>query len=136
MNTHFLRILALAAFAVSVGQAQGPQLQADVPFQFVVGHKTLPAGTYLVDPSVSSKVLSIQSADRREKWMALATYAVAKDYQRESKLVFHRYGDRYFLAGVRTLGTNWGWEIPPTSQERELRAKGTFQRNQTTIALR
>jgi hypothetical protein len=135
MKTHFVRILMAAMVAAGAVQAQS-QFKADIPFQFVVGHKTLPAGRYTVDPSISSKLVVIQSADHRQASRVLALDAIAKDYQQDSKLVFHRYGDRYFLAGVWTRGAKSGWTIQATRQEQELAAQGRIKKNQTTVALR
>src|ERR1700680_2228290 len=90
MKTDFLRILAMAVLAASASQAQSTQLRADIPFQFVLGHKTLPQGRYLVDPSVSSNRVVIQSADRKETLVVGVVNTKSVDYQQVSRLVFHR----------------------------------------------
>jgi hypothetical protein len=136
MKTDFLRILTMAVLAASASPAQSSRLQADVPFEFVLGHKTLPPGRYLVVPPVSSNRVVIQSADRKENFVVSVVNAKSIDNQQVSKLVFHRYGERHFLAQLWVRGSNWEWEIPPTSQERELAAQRTIDRNQSIVGLR
>jgi hypothetical protein len=44
-----------------------------------------------------------------------------------SKLVFHRYGDRYFLAQIWVAGYNSGRELPKSRQEVEVAQDYTLQ---------
>ena len=39
---------------------------------------------------------------------------------KKTKLVFHRYGDQYFLAQIWTEGNNRGSELPKTEREPEV----------------
>jgi hypothetical protein len=74
-------------------------VQARVPFSFTVGHNQLPSGTYTItrDPS---GLVHVQSIDR--EFNAFITATVEPESMRGDKLVFHKYGDRYFLSGVST----------------------------------
>ena len=66
MNSHFLKLLvpvfAFAALALSAKAQVPDQLNVNVPYEFVVGGKTMPAGMYQLrrgtDSSVSQLVLS------------------------------------------------------------------------------
>jgi len=135
MKKHLLRISMLAALAACVSQAQSIPLKADVPFQFMLRNQTLPAGAYQVHPSANLRMLTIQTAGGKAV-PVFANSATSARNQKIDKLVFHRYGDRYFLAEVWTHGASCGWEIPPTSLERELAAHKTNARTQILVALR
>ena len=134
MKKHLLRISMIAALAVSASQAE--TYYASVPFSFVLGNKTVPAGEYVIDPSAGSDLVIIKSADHKEGFMVMGTNVTSADYAQQSKLVFHRYGNRYFLPEVWTRGSDAGRRIQPTPEERELEAQGKIHRTQTTIALR
>jgi hypothetical protein len=46
--------------------------------------------------------------------------AQAKEPQSESKLVFNRYGNRYFLSQVWTAGSIRGRQLPISPREKEM----------------
>ena len=50
-----IALFAIASFAVADKSfAQGPTVQATVPFDFTVGNKLLPAGTYTIKRNQST----------------------------------------------------------------------------------
>ena len=99
-----LSILTVGAVATASAQLPGTRMSAQIPFAFNVGEKTLPAGTYEIrrvggDPYV----LYIQNVDDREEVTIFITTLVDElNLNRQSALLFHRYGDSYFLAEVRS----------------------------------
>src|ERR1019366_762817 len=97
----------VAALMVSISHAE--TYYANVPFNFVVGNKTAPAGEYMIDPSFVSGAILIKSADHKPIFLLMGPPPVgAVDYTPVGKLVFHCYGDRYFLSEVWTRGSNAG----------------------------
>ncbi|MBZ5611100.1 MAG: hypothetical protein LAP38_22790 [Acidobacteriia bacterium] len=136
MKTYLIRFSMIATLAVSsVLAVSAAQLQADVPFDFVLGSKTMPAGRYLLDRGVSTGVLIIRSANKEESAVVSTTTVNSADYQ-TGKLVFHRYGDQYFLAEVWTPGSDAGGKLRQSSRERELSAEHSVRPERTTVALR
>jgi hypothetical protein len=109
--------MAVAAQAQNNGR---PQLVAEIPFQFKVGNKTLPAGEYLVR-SVSDTspivVLNIQSRDGKGSAMLMMTSVQGKTPD-GAKLLFNRYGSQYFFAQTWVGGHNIGLEAPRSRAER------------------
>lgn len=106
----FMMLRLFAVLAVASVHAQSPVgLVADIPFNFMVGETSLPAGEYTVEPGrIAPTFLMIQSADDR-LYATIATSAVqASAIQGKAKLVFHQYGDQCFLAQVWTPGDNVG----------------------------
>lgn len=104
-----LAIVTLAAVIGVNAQAQTTSTQkvlANIPFSFNVGKVSLPAGKYTItvlNPSSDRKALQIRSADGRSSAIVLTNGVMGK-ISDEAKLVFDRYGDRYFFAQVRMAG--------------------------------
>lgn len=112
--------------------AQAPEkVVVNVPFDFVVGDKTLAAGEYSVR-SVSTgrtQAFLVKSADGRDSCITLTNSVQAGSSSKESKLVFRQYGSRYFLSQIWTAGANVGRVIPRSRLQRdaereEVRASG------------
>ncbi len=98
------------------------KIQADIPFDFMVGDETLPAGTYtFAHPTTMPDVLLIRSLDGHES-VVVITRGVqeSRTPPDETKLVFTRYGDVYFLAQVWTVGKIEGREFLKSSTESEV----------------
>jgi hypothetical protein len=114
-------VLALAAMATTrVVQAQ-ETLRANIPFDFVAGNTSLPAGEYLVEASGPTHVLLlIGRKDAISSVFINTNAAVSAGPQSESKLVFNRYGDRYFLSQVWTAGNSTGRQLMKTAREKEI----------------
>jgi hypothetical protein len=109
-----------------------------IPFEFTIGHKTLPPGDYIVKRSDSaiSEMLLVSSVDGGSGTYVITKNVQAKARQSESKLIFHRYGGQYFLSQVWTAGDSAGRELPKSGREsavdREL-AKNTVERLTVTL---
>jgi hypothetical protein len=99
-------------------------IKADVPFDFTVGSKKLPAGQYTVDTSNSNGSLVIRNKETRK---AVASISQRFEVGADSKpqLVFHRYGNQYFLTKV--VGYASGNELPKSKAEREAAKAGHDQ---------
>ena len=114
-------LLVLSSMAATqVARAQETMV-ADIPFAFTAGNATLPAGEYRVQKlDGNSAVLLIRCSDASAAAMVITSAAQANELQSQSKLVFNRYDNRYFLAQVWTAGSIRGREFPKSSQEKEL----------------
>lgn len=118
-------VLALALLpTMAFAQLNSTSIKADVPFAFTVGDQTIPAGTCLVrGAGANSDALWIgNQADN------IATYAIplrseSLNPSERTVMVFHKYGDRYFLASIEVNGTSSGYKMRQTKVEKELRAQ-------------
>lgn len=113
--------LALASAAVANGQA-GHQVTTRVPFDFIVADKTFRSGQYeVLDMNAAGDALSIKQVGGGSQTILL-TSSVVKNGQRDTaaKLVFHRYGDTYFLSQVWLAGRSTGSELARSRQERAI----------------
>lgn len=107
--------------ATASASAQTVELRANIPFNFIVNKSELPAGTYsLKRQGTTETVMLIESMDRQTDKMVLPHTCNAPQPATQSKLVFHRYGDRYFLSQVWTAGSDQGRELPKNPRETEL----------------
>ena len=126
--------IATLLLTLSVGSnfAHGSEfgVRANIPFDFVIGTKTLPQGTYTVKlHETSPKVLIVRGQDNNEAAFAISITVSAEDIEDNSpKLIFHQYGDQYFLSQVWSGARLVGQEIPKSQQEREL-AKDYLAKN-------
>jgi hypothetical protein len=121
--------LFVAAFlALSLG-AQEAVVRADVPFDFVVGSATLAAGQY----TIRTGPVGVQFAGN-ETYFLLSNPPDSQMRSDQPKLVFHRYGDQYFLSSIST-GSD-GRDLPVSRRERELtKAAGSAGLRRTEILL-
>jgi len=112
------------------------QSVANIPFQFSVGEKTLPAGQYRVtcmNSGYGAGVIHLSNSNGAVGATAASVTGKAKDHAR---LVFHRYGDRYFLVQAWAAGEELGLEITKSRAERELqRELATVKPSSETVAL-
>ncbi len=91
-------LVTAAAVTAAGAMAQSRAVQATMPFDFTVGNKTLPAGTYEIW-SPSTDVIEIQNRDSHVAMLATTSYD-SRGSSNGSKLVFDKYGDRYFLSEI------------------------------------
>lgn len=101
--------------------AQTLKVKANVPFDFVVDKTTMPAGAYTIDDVLpSSSALAIRSRDAKVGRLVLANSARSHEASTDTRLVFHRYGDRYFLSAIWVQGELSGREFPTSKREAEV----------------
>lgn len=107
--------------ATASASAQTVELKANIPFNFIVNKSELPAGTYsLKRQGATETVMLIESEDRQTDKMVLPHTCTSPQPSTQSKLVFHRYGDRYFLSQVWTAGSDQGRELQKSPRETEI----------------
>jgi hypothetical protein len=132
-SKHFYPLLAaIAVLAVGMANAQlnGTPVRADVPFGFTVGTQTFPAGQYTIRQMSDMGALGILGTGSAVA-IAQSNAVESLNAANATKLVFHRYGDRYFLYQVWVEGENRGRQLPKTPLERELASN----RNPKSVAV-
>jgi hypothetical protein len=114
-------LLVLMTFASALGQSDR-QTIIHIPFNFSVGEKAFSAGKYVIERNRkdSDTVWVIKRNDSAGKAMILTRPVRANDVQQETRLVFHQYGDLYFLAEFWTAGSQTGREIQISDREKAL----------------
>jgi hypothetical protein len=116
-----IRLLSLLLVAGSA-IAQTMHLRANVPFNFTVGSKTLPAGAYEIQNISSSgaNTLLLQAREGNASMIVGSNAAETLKGANKTKLVFNQYGTQYFLAEIWVEGATRGCQLPKTSREKEL----------------
>lgn len=97
----------LLAFSAVPGQAQDrPKIKTTIPFNFVVGSKELKAGEYVVQQfgSRENQSLQFRSEDGDVEQTTLTVPIETNKIGNHERLVFHHYGDQYFLSQVWFAG--------------------------------
>ena len=115
-----LALLLTLGLATAVATANGQsrhKLSADVPFDFVVGDKVLAAGRYQVSQiGIGEEALVIRSADSKNTASRLTSATQSRE-KKSARLVFHRYGNTYFLSQVWEGGDRTGRQLLKSRQE-------------------
>jgi hypothetical protein len=131
------RITAIALFAfagiLSAGNclAQSQIVQANVPFDFIVGGKILPPGTYAIS-KISDDVIELQNSTKH-----LALLSVASTYtnlrEKDNKLTFAKYGDQYFLREIHCESAAMDLNLPATKSEKVAREQEAMLHNESLV---
>lgn len=115
-------LFTLCAAAVSANAQLSNPIRAKIPFDFNVGENKLPAGEYTfsrLSGDYDSKVMSI-SADARAHVFQSTFEAGVRTPKNESTLVFHKYGDQYFLEQIWSGGEQEVTQVPESRSERAI----------------
>jgi len=130
-----LGTLALLAAGTAFGQEMGT---FDVPFEFSLANKVMPAGHYSV--SQSSAHFGLLLVDCRECGVSAISPTIntggGTNENIQARLVFSKYGDKYFLAEAwLSPGSPFGAAVAKSRTEREI-ARVTPQVARIAIPLR
>ena len=127
-------VLLLAALSVYVHAQERPLLTATVPFAFTIETNNLPAGTYTVSILPPYNMIKVQSADgRKVAWIGVIP-SLKSEESKQAKLVFHRFGNEYFLAQVWEQGSNVHRDLRSGNRARELARNGDRMQFITILA--
>jgi len=142
MKTNLYTAIAILAVAgyFNVGSASAQtsrpaDLTANIPFEFSISNKTLPAGEYIVttvNPSSPNKVLHLRPKTGGSGVMVQTTDAIGRS-QNNPRLVFRHFGGRYFLAEAWMASGNEGLKFKRSRAEKEL--ERTLGGNPTTSTI-
>lgn len=129
-------ILLVTSVASTKGQSLAYRIKANIPFDFSVGEKKLPAGTYSVSrvsQSSGDTVIAITGDDGRSKAIRLSNSAQRLHPKGQATLVFRHYADQYFLFQVWPAGATIGRQFAKTRSEREIQK--TLAANSSPVAM-
>jgi len=126
MKQQAIKTIAILGFLCVITAApaysQAKQLKANIPFSFIADGKTLPAGTYRIDCMRKDPgVLVLQEQNSLDTAVVFTMPVESSVMQEQSKLVFNRYGEEYFLAQILYAGRSLGRELSESRVERTIR---------------
>ena len=140
MKKQAFRILAvfslLLTMSAAIVNAQSNRSTINIPFSFTVGHKTLPAGEYTVEPNRrdSNSFWLIQSVKGNDSVLFTTNSVWTSVNQENTRLVLNNYDGQYFLSQIWNAGDNTGRELHRPRLERQL-AKSRIQRERVIVTL-
>jgi len=127
-----IAIIILAGFCTAGSlQAQSHEVRANVPFDFIVGSKHLPAGNYTL-VSQSNNLILIRNSDGQLSILTMA-YDDDRTAVNASRLIFNKYGDQYFLHEIQCPSIALNVEIPRSKQERQVRTQTAWLGPEQTL---
>jgi len=110
----------MASLAIAPAHAQS-RLEANVPFDFVLGQTTMKANSYRI-ASDGSFIALVDANGKSLYSMYLAGSDAADHYNGAPYLVFTRYGTETFLSKI-VFSTDRSYDLPRSSREKELAAR-------------
>ena len=109
-----LALLTLAS-PVVYGQAR---VVVNIPFEFRVGDRPLPAGQYAVEPLADPAMLRI--SDGAGHVSVTISNSALKPVKTYATVAFNRYGDMYFLSEVHWADTGISRQLMRSKLEVEI----------------
>jgi hypothetical protein len=98
-NTAILGLFFMLAMTSANAQTAS-EVKVNIPFDFSTGKATLKAGSYTIKRT-SGSVMAIRSTDGKRTALVNAPLTVgARDSKAGERLMFNKYGDKYFLSQV------------------------------------
>lgn len=112
-------VVILLATGVASGQSTDP-IHFRTPFAFVIGDQWVPAGEYTVSVVSPTGTLSFRSGDGAVSVLIGSIPVQSPQTAERFKLIFNRYGVRYYISQIWTPGYQTGRTLIPRTTELEL----------------
>jgi hypothetical protein len=124
---HVLSSFIALVFALTIYPTQAHaqiigDLEAKIPFQFHVGNAEFPAGEYRIRMLDNSDLTEMQISSMDSSASAVFQVEGADKHSAptKSELIFHKYGNRYFLAKLFDEGNPDGSQVVKSSYEKKI----------------
>jgi hypothetical protein len=111
-------------------------IEATIPYAFVVGNDTLPAGQYTIRLSddTNLNLFVVRSTNGRTAAFFQTRDVQANEPPRRTELVFDKIGDTYFLSQIWLTGSKLGVELEKSKAEQKLEAGGMISERHSVAA--
>jgi hypothetical protein len=134
-GTLLMICLLLTASTLFTQSESQPSMKVNVPFAFGVEDVSLPAGEYIFFMATPGRMIRIVSADGKYSAVIDTLLNHAEKPATKSRLVFHKYGNEYFLAQVWIAGQNESRNPLSGKRAMELASSGARPQTMTVVAL-
>ena len=128
-------LLFTAASGFAQMRSSQQLMKVNIPFAFGVQDQSLPAGQYLVFTVTPERSIRIVSANGKHSAIVNTVPNYAKEPSSNSRLVFHSYGNEYFLAEVWTAGQDVARNPLSSRKAMESASNGERPETFTVVAL-
>ncbi len=112
-------VVLFVAVISAAAQQNAHVMMVQMPFAFHVQDKHAEAGNYLVSYSMDGNILMFLNKSTSERIFAVTYREDSGSSDETPKLVFHKYGDAYFLVRAAMPG-QFLQGLPESKSEREL----------------
>ena len=135
MKSKIYGALAMLAVALIVSvpfmQAQN-RVQADVPFAFTLQDSAMPAGNYQIIAR-DGQLFEVWNLDEHRGQLLLKQVGIEAAQAQSPKMVFHKYGDRYFLSQIWSADSHYGIQFAESKLEKEVKIAAVRHSPETVI---
>jgi hypothetical protein len=118
--------LYLAAIAICLitpaaeAQQSNLDLRFDVPFPFSINDKTFAAGNYQITYQSRHMIIVRNRTDQTAAFVSVLPAQSRNEGNRPARLLFHRYGDQYFLTSLFCGGWESTYDFKKSRAEERL----------------
>ncbi len=123
MRTQTIAFVGIAVILLAAGVASAQSTEPfnfRTPFAFVVGDTLVPAGAYAVRVVSPTGTLSIRGEEENVSVLTGSLPIQGQEASNRYKLIFHRYGEHYYISEIWAPGYQTGRTIQPRASELEL----------------
>src|ERR1044072_2221108 len=131
MKHRALKVITLLSLFITLAvtepaHAESKNFTVNIPFSFYVKDRQLPPGVYTIGPAYQNnwQGLTIRDRDGRVNISINTTDVQSDEHPYQVKLVFNKYGDRYFLSQFYKSRERAGRSFNKSRAERELEERG------------
>lgn len=129
-------VLAVAGLSLAGSLFAQYGVEATVPFSFYVGNSQLmPSGTYRISPCIPNAVVVRNCNDGLAVFHATRRGDKDSKAKGKGKLLFHKYGDTFFLSEVQDPSLPIGLVLPITKHEKKVQQEMATVRTFETITV-
>src|SRR5258708_6967542 len=116
--------LLIAATFITAGKAiaQDYAVRATIPFNFTVNGNQLPAGNYTLGHDVTSPLV-LRISDRSQHVHAMVLTMPSDAKRNANQLIFHKYGNQYFLSEIRSENSGINVQLATSKEEKRARTQ-------------
>jgi hypothetical protein len=111
-------MVSLATLPAAAKSVDG--MRAQVPFDFHIGERLIPAGAYTVKSLTADEQVLRLNGDKGSAATTTNSGTEKGNGEGRARLVFHKYGDQYYLSAVWGADSN-GRTLSESKRERNLR---------------
>jgi hypothetical protein len=127
--TWFAGSTLFLAMTIAFSHAQTVDMKVRIPFNFVAEDRTLPAGEYVITRfGGGEELMRLTRKDGPELVTLIPTHVQVRLPQDFGMLIFNKYGDRYFLSGIRGAKNNVGRNLHRSRAEAEIASNDKCER--------
>jgi hypothetical protein len=128
-------ILLLVPIIAAAQLTTNDSVVAQVPFRFMVANQYVPAGECILQKmDANGRTLVIRNVEANRSMFVLTSSSDGKTAAPAYAMVFHKYGTRYFLSGLRVADARTVYSVAESKEEAELRAQNVVGTEQIVLA--